>query len=305
MKSSRNRITLSLATLACSALLLFPSTASAWVDAAALGQRLVIIAQNVQSLVLGNSIYIKEYFLDYIQKGIAVNIKNAMIESTLNWARAGFHGQPSFVVNPREYLLGAAENEAEIFAEQFTNNVNGLINDVCSPYRITIARAIADERLNRADSYRNDRNEALRLTECSLDVVVTSGVIENYYAPEGFEREGGYAPLIRVMSSRKNNPYEAPLIPRELMAARQQKAIAEAQSKSSGGTLPNEQCAIPGPNGSCLRSITLSPASTVSDLVSKAVGNSFDDLAGQDELSETIYTAIITGLTNRVLNSGI
>ncbi len=305
MKSSRNPITRSLVTLACGALFLFPSTASAWVDAAALGQRLVIIAQNIQSLATGNSLFIKEYVTDPAQKGIALAIEERILDSTMRWARAGFHGQPSFVVNPREYFLGAAENEAEIFADQFLNTANGLINEVCSPYQITVARAIADERLNRADSYRNDRNEALRLTECSLDVVVTSGEIERYYAPGGFEREGGYAPLIRVMTSRKNNPYEAPLIPRELMAARQKKAIAEAQSKSSGGTLPNEQCDIPGTNGSCIRSITLSPASNVSDLVSKAVGHSLDEISGQDELMESIFAGVVRRFTDQILTTGI
>jgi hypothetical protein len=279
-----------------------PSRAHAWVDAANLVQNTISAVQSVQEVFLANQTWIKEYILDVVQKGIATNIEDRILDSALTWARTGFNGQPSFVVNPRDLVLSTEENEALLFVEQLNNVIDG----VCAPYQNKVRGAVAQYTVSRAEGGANAETQTRRATECKLDALVTSGVIDNYFSAGGFVNEGGLAPLLQIAARPADDPFTAEDPALALQSARQEKAVREAQSEIFGGTLPNKVCIDPGPFAfPCNRYETNTPAGNVSDFISKAIGHSLDEISGQDEIAESIFAAVVRRFTDQIITDGL
>ena len=188
MKSLRSRFARSIFTILCATILILtPISASAqWTDFVALVQRILSYIPEAATWLATDGTWVKEYFLDYVEKGIAVQLEQEIISSTRNWARNGFDGQPSFVENPKDLILNTEENEAQVFRQQVTN----ALATICSPYQTRVQTRVVNSAINRAETSARSTQATARITKCNLETLVTSGVLQNYYAPGGFEQEG-------------------------------------------------------------------------------------------------------------------
>jgi hypothetical protein len=281
--------------------LVSPFRASAWVDAANLVQNTISAVNSVQQTFFGNQQWIKEYVLDPAQKAISIGIQDRLKQSILNWARNGFDGQPSFIQNPRDFALNTVMNESNVF----TDRLNNIINDVCTPFQADVRIKVALGGIDSAEDIDQTDAGLRRITECKLQEAVTSGVIENYFQPGGFVTEGGLGPILKMSARSSDDPILAPDVVAAQQQRMQQQALEQEKFLSYGGMLPNKYCVQRTPSGGCARYEIKISSSNVSNAVSKVFGHSLEELSGQDELAEAIFSGIVMRLTNELLDNGL
>jgi hypothetical protein len=238
----------------------------------------------------------KEYGLDFAAKLAANAIQQIVIQSLQQWILSGFEGNPSFVVNPRDLVSRVEENAAGVFQRQLANA------NVCDPYRAQVNRAVARAATERGDSVINAGIEIDRETACVLQQIVRSGVIDNYTADGGFVNEGGYAPLIQAFGNLADDPAGAEEVAIALQKKRQAEATLDAEKEvDRGNGFESMKECVDGDLGSCLRFEVQTPGKSVGELLDKSLGQSFDQLAAADELSE-IVIGFISALTSQAIN---
>ena len=105
-------------------------------------------------------------------------------QSTIDWVNSGFNGNPAFVTDPEGFLLGIADNEANIFLEQLGGGF------LCSPYQDRI-------RINLHSDYLRDYPTA---SQCDFGQL-TGSSLDDFFST-GY---GSYEDYIDI--TRRNNNY--------------------------------------------------------------------------------------------------
>ncbi len=116
--------------------------ATQWINRIILGaqqglQKISAMANTVTS-AMTQSLQVKEYVLDNIAWALAKTIISQMTASILNWVNSGFEGKPTFVVNLRDTLLEAADQE---FGKVLTD-LGGPFSFICSPFQLDVKIAV-------------------------------------------------------------------------------------------------------------------------------------------------------------------
>ena len=124
--------------------------------------------------------------LDSIAMVVLKRVIESIMESTTEWVRSGFEGNPAYATDPKQFFLNVADYTAGEFIE------GSDLNFLCSPFRTQIRLALASQ-------YSNPRQ-----FQCSLTEVV--GNIEAFY--DDFE-QGGWDAWFSMTQKSANNPYGA------------------------------------------------------------------------------------------------
>ncbi len=166
-------------------------------------QQTLTAAASKASLVLQNSLFIKEWTLDGIASGLAKLMLKSMTQSILTWINSGFQGSPAFVTDLEQFLKDRVDQTVGEFIYNDSN-----LNFLCSPFQLDVKIALAT-------TYRQEAHEGLDV-QCTL-----SGVTDNV---EGFLNgsfsEGGWESWFEVTQNTVNTPTGAYLEAEAEMYAR-------------------------------------------------------------------------------------
>lgn len=243
---------------------------------------------------------VKEIPTDIAVKAASSAMLDTVVDNMTNWILTGFNGNPSFVLNPRDLIAETEDNAANVLEQQIANSF------ICDPFIPKVNFKLAESRTKRGSSNYNLQDEVNDVLDCKLLNIITSGNLENYYAAGGFEREGGYAPLIQAFGRLADDPAGARIVAEELQAARQAKESAEAlREVSYGQGFQSLKECVDGDIGTCLRMEVKLPGMNVSNSLQKALTQSMDELSNADEISELIV-GLVQALTARAFsNAGL
>jgi len=242
----------------------------------------------------------KEIPADIAVKAASSAMLDGVVDNMTNWILEGFGGNPAFVLNPRDLVAQTEENAANVLQQQVSNSF------ICDPFIPSVNRKLAESAAKRGSSNFNLQDEVSDALDCKLLTIVTSGNIENYYEAGGFEREGGYAPLIQAFGRLSDDPAGARIVAENLQKQRQAKESAEAQREVSygNGFQSLKEC-VDGDIGTCLRMEVKTPGTNISQSLQKSLTQSLDELANADEISELIVGLVQALTTKAFSNAGL
>ncbi len=149
-------------------------------------------ASDVTGSFLGGITGIKDVSWDSIAFCIANEMIKYIAQSTIQWIKSGFKGQPVFVDNPQRFFQGLADQEAGAFVQQLVGNTTGI--NVCQPFKVQLA-------IDTINSYNSTLKSGLN---CSL-----SKIANNYNQFVGGNFSAGGIPGWFELSRPQNNIYGA------------------------------------------------------------------------------------------------
>ncbi|KKP56245.1 MAG: hypothetical protein UR80_C0010G0006 [Parcubacteria group bacterium GW2011_GWB1_35_5] len=239
---------------------------------------------------------VKDYGLD----GLAWQITNIIIErmsaSTVKWINSGFKGSPAYVTDPESYFTKIGD---DLSVRYIFSNPN--LDFLCEPIRAKIRIALQSNYYLQDERWR-----------CSLTDVVDN--IDDFM--NDFER-GGWDGFFELTQKPQNNPLGAYMMAEnDLMREVAAKVDIATQELNQGqGFMSFKECEIwgedivvPGYPGDptrperrtkvCLKEVTNTPGSVISEQLNKQLGLGSDKLAVADEFNE-----IISGLLNQLVSA--
>ncbi len=257
-------------------------------DAGATAALIAIKGSAAATAVAGGSMVKKEYILDSIAYAIAGQVLHALTQSTVNWIRSGFQGNPLFITDFEGFLKDQADQATGVFMKEFLSPE--IYNAICSPWRQSLQIALL-RKYTFADRMR-----------CTLNTVIKNA--------EDFARDvhdGDWDNWIRVTGNPQNNPYGSFIIASDQLAAIQAAATERAKTESifNLGFKGLKQCTEYGYNDwtgekFCMKETTVSPGKWISDTLQSSTGVDFQRLGMADELNE-IFSALISQLLTGIL----
>lgn len=240
------------------------------------------------------SLNVKEC-IDGAVKALGNKMKQEVINSTLEWARTGFQGDPTFLVNEKRYLREAANEEALAFIDGFSN---AAAQNTVGSFGPAVQRAlIEDERRVVADTLRCSLCE--EYNEDAFYEDFTGGWGAWFKAAEpGSNPFGGYL-LASEQVTRKKTEAEEKI----LRDAERGDGFLSLRTCAERVTVPSD--GRPGSGSSyCKRYETETPGQTIANTVQHSLGSDIRELELADEMNE-VFSAVISGLINRVALDGL
>src|SRR3989344_2337552 len=239
----------------------------------------------------------KEFGFDTLAWLVVNLIIERMSASTVNWINTGFQGSPAYVTDPEAYFLDIGDK----IAGQFILNDPDL-NLLCGPIRAKIRLALSQNYM-REPIYR-----------CTL-----TDVVDNI---DGFMNDfsqGGWDGFFELTQRTQNSPIGAYLQAEnelDLQIATRQ-GTKRAELNWGQGFMSFNECeiwgediVIPGYPGDptrperrtkvCLKEVTNTPGSVISEQLNKQLGVGQDKLAAADEINE-IISALLNQLVGAVV----
>ena len=139
----------------------------------------------------------KEFTLDRLASCAAKDILHQMTVSTINWINSGFNGNPSFITDPKGFLLDTAN---QLTGEMLSQD--GPLRSLCSPWSVDIRLALA---------LPQTQTQQARYA-CTLSTIISSAknATINGYSIQGFVngdfKQGGWPAFISMTTASQNNP---------------------------------------------------------------------------------------------------
>ncbi|MEI6396548.1 MAG: hypothetical protein WCO48_00520 [Candidatus Taylorbacteria bacterium] len=169
----------------------------------------VTVAANTSPTELQNTVNswmerIKNFILDRLATAIANAILNQMTASVINWINNGFQGSPSFMTNPEDFFLDAADQVTGQFIAE-----TGIMSQLCSPFSINIRANLA---LGSAQSSRGSYACTLRTVVANAknipnNITLNGQNIQGFM--DGDFRQGGWVSFNSIMMDPQNDPFFA------------------------------------------------------------------------------------------------
>ncbi len=243
---------------------------------------------------------------DGFAMGIAQQMIDHMVQSTVKWAQSGFEGNPAYVTDPKTYFTDLADQTAGQFIK------GSELSMLCSPFQTQI-------KLSLTQQYYESQP-----FQCTLTGVV--GNIENFL--EDFD-QGGWEAWFSMTQNPTNNPYGAYLAAKIELDNRIANAVGLKQQELdwnqgflswSGCAAKNEDAEfvdewnpeteeferIPNPNhvagkaaGECIeRGPTQTPGSTIKTQLDKVLPSGLDKLITAQHLDQLV-SSFASGLLTR------
>lgn len=249
------------------------------------------LALNLQT-TYGNTLKSSDTFRDNFLNCITRSLARAAIQqitaSVVNWINSGFNGQPSFVVNYKQFFNNVADQAAgEIIR-------GSSLSFLCSPFQLKIRIALAQSYARR------------NAQSCTLTSVIKN--IDKFMT--GTFSQGGWSGMLQFTTIPTNNPFGAFAYAQASLQTAQSNALGIKQQDYVIGkgflSTTKEVCERVAPDGTkagC-KTITVTPGSTIADALTKSLG------AGQDQLGlaksfDEIVNALLTQLMVKTLQNGL
>lgn len=242
------------------------------------------LANTAQSAV-SDAASLSQQILEWAETFVLSSLKKQLLDYLVDQIIASVQGggEPQFVTDWQGFLADAGNRAAGEFAQEVG------LGFLCSPFNFQIQAALLPV------------PEFAQAASCTLDDIV--GNIEAFY--EDF-RNGGwiaYGTSWRV----ENNFFGALAMASKELGIKQESAAFAAFSEafSGGGFLSSKKCQKDA-NGNDIPDtcVITTPGSTVSNLVSKAVGSDFDFIVNAEQLGD-YASAITNALINRLITEGL
>lgn len=259
--------------------------------------------------------YNKDFILDPISWIVAKTVLHSLSQSVVNWINSGFQGSPAFVTDLEDTLMVVGDTAAVAFIAQLSvtalDAVDGVIEDISSPFQDGIAATILDEyfRATSPQAFAERNRYSLRQYTKNDRLFL-----------QGNFQQGGWNAWFGALDPR-NNPYGYEII----ITGELQKRVAEARSErlveidwGNGFISWRGECmkssvdpfADPAAEGEtdlseedeCAEYAIETPGSVIADGLSQAMGTTYDELGVADEFNE-IASALFVQLTKSILGS--
>jgi len=161
-------------------------------------------------------------FADMAARAIAQAILLDMINSTVDWARSGFDGNPAYITNPRQYFTNIADGTAGEFI------LGSDLGFLCSPFETQIRLALQRSYAGRSNQF-----------SCTLTDVVDN--IDDFYRDFN---TGGWDAWFVMTQTSQGNPYSAFIETRGELNRRlaSELGLSHSQYELNEGFLSWERC---------------------------------------------------------------
>jgi len=250
------------------------------------------LALNIQTTygnTLKSSDTFRDNFLNCITRSLARAAVQQITASVVNWINSGFNGQPSFVVNYKQFF----NNVADVAAGEFIRGSS--LSFLCSPFQLKIRIALAQSYARR------------NAQSCTLTSVIKN--VDKFMS--GSFSQGGWGGMLQFTTIPTNNPFGAFAYAQAGLQTAQSNALGIKQQDYIIGkgflSSQKEVCKgvdpVSGQKTGCTM-VTVTPGSTIADALNKSLG------AGQDQLGlaksfDEIVNALLTQLMVKTLQNGL
>ena len=227
-------------------------------------------------------------------------IVHKVVEQIVGWVQGG--AKPQFVTDWKSFL-------SDSFNEAAGTTLQNIYPDLCYSFSPTV-RSYLQASVSGGTSQSSP-------VSCTLDQIV--GNIKDFH--DDFTKGGWVA--FGATARPSNNIFGATFLAQGIIAEEGERAreAADAQGRSSGGFLPTQRCAREVPEQSqmlrrsdgsgsyvyktpayCAEWEYTTPGTTVSDITSKALGSSLDEVINADDL-ESLISAVVDAFLNKMITS--
>lgn len=244
-----------------------------------------LIQNTMNSVFSGNSMA-KECIQDALANLISKNLLRKMTGDIAGWITSGFNGGPAFVQNLGMYMNDISKTEMEKYL-----GPGGEMSGACEPLKPYLYNAFAPPRTQSVDGFGSSANRNSPVS-CTL-----SGNINN---PGTYQRfvsgdfsSGGWDAWLQITQNPSNNPYGALLAAQDEISARIAEKQNIAQQELAWGNGMQSKKDTQG-------NITV-PGKTISDMLTKSLQTSQDELLQADELNE-VLGLLVGQLTSKIMS---
>lgn len=241
-----------------------------------------------------NQGFLKEFVIDVAVKAAVNELKNMIIDDTLNWMANGFEGGgPMFVQNPGQYFKEAGDQMSGAFLGELSAQMTGNPDFFCSNF--------APDLIFQFAQYRRHQG----VPRCTIGAI--TGNLEGFI--DDFQ-SGGWENWIQ-MHEYGNNPigFELSLFDEQMRLAGERKEDVKIETNTGGGFKPIRECIewVPAPSteaGSqdkiCKKFESKSIGKAVADELTPSISSNLDGLIAADEISEFISSTIDAAIQGAV-----
>jgi len=228
--------------------------------------------------------------LDSVMYAIGQQLLTQLTDSTVNWIKGGFNGNPLYAVDPTKLLL----DTANVVSGGMANQIRGIAT--CN-FTLDFNSILA----NRIDlSTRSGANARFsdQIT-CPFPTNINPVDFYNDFS------QGGWSAFETSLSD-SGNPFGVNLLASQELALRQSEAQGLMDQKLgwANGFLSMENCTGTDPyTGIPTDCKTTTPGTVISDTLSKSIGTDMDRVGFADNMNKVI-SAFVASLTSSV-TSGI
>ena len=256
---------------------------------------IVVAAQWIDPVQL-----IKEFAVDTIIKILLQKIQQKIQTSIMNWANDpnAFNGSPSFVTNPKDLLSGVQSDATNIFF----NHLQAA--GICDAFKPGLTLDLSNFNLGLDLNWKVNTTNVTKST-CTLNSLIPSGNINDYFSVGGFVKQGGYAPMMRSLSSIDDNPDTLAEKAKAILEEERLKAAAIAKDEVALGSGFNAQKKCDQYDGAtCIHYTIQTPGFNVGQTIQKNLTQPLDDLTNSHEFSDFIV-AVLSALTQNAISQGL
>lgn len=217
-------------------------------------------------------------------------ILTALTNSTVNWIKGGFNGNPLYAVDPTKLLL----DTANVVSGGMANQIRGIATcDFTANFNANLANRIDLSTRSGANAKFSDQ------ITCPFPTNINPTAFYSDFS------QGGWSAFEASLSD-SGNPFGVNLLASQELALRQAEAQSLMDQKLdwASGFLSMETCSDTDPyTGIPTDCKTTTPGKVISDTLSKSVGTDMDRLGFADNMNKVI-AAFVASLTSSV-TSGI
>lgn len=224
--------------------------------------------------------------MDAAMYAIGQAMLTSITDSTVNWIKGGFNGNPTFATDPTALFLDVANT----VSGGMSNQIRGIATCNFTPnFNSALANAIDLSTRSGANAKFNDQ------ITCPFPTNINPA---DFY---GDFSKGGWTAFESSLSD-SGNPFGTTWLASKELALRQEEAqsIMDKKLNWASGFLSTEECSGTDPiTGTPTGCKTTTPGKTISDTLSKSVGSDMDRMGFADSMNK-IVTALVLSLTDTV-----
>jgi hypothetical protein len=233
---------------------------------------------------------------------IAYCIVNAMIiyiaNSTIQWIKSGFNGNPAFLDHPDQFFKQLADEETSSFLQNLAYDITGV--NVCNVFRASMVSAMIGQYNQQhalQTGYGAGRGINNGFLGCSFDQNPNQ---LNSFVKGNFIQGGGWNSWYNVTQNPKNNPYDTLFNTQARMNNQVLTAQASQQQQLgwSNGFLSFKQCDTKNQDPKTCKIVT--PGNVIQNQLNTSLNLGKDRLVLADKFDQ-----VVTALVNQLITTAL
>ncbi|HBH71828.1 MAG: hypothetical protein UU88_C0010G0019 [Parcubacteria group bacterium GW2011_GWC1_42_11] len=228
--------------------------------------------------------------LDSVMYAVGQQLLTQLTDSTVNWIKSGFNGNPLYAIDPTKLFL----DTANVVSGGMANQIRGIATCNFTPnFNANLANRIELSTRTGANARFSDQ------ITCPFPTNVNPTAFYSDFS------QGGWSAFEASLSD-SGNPFGVNLLASQELALRQAEAqsLMDQKLNWANGFLSMEACSGTDPyTGIPTDCKTTTPGKVISDTLSKSIGTDMDRMGFADNMNKVI-SAFVASLTSSV-TSGI